>query len=277
MPSLPLLEVLRRTTGYLQAHASTSPRLDSELLLAHALGIRRLDLYLAFDRPLAEHELGPLRDLLRRRAEGEPVAYLLGHKEFMKLEFAVTPAVLVPNPDTETLVHLAVARVRGLGPAARAADVGTGSGCIAVALAHYSPDLTVYASDDSPEALEVARANVERHQLSGRVHLALGDLLEPVPGAVDLICANLPYLESGDPLAPEVTAQPAHALFAPQGGSGLIQRLLDDAPNHLGPGGSVLAELDRRALEKLDLGAYSGHRVHPDLAGEPRVLEAWIS
>jgi release factor glutamine methyltransferase len=166
-----IVEVLKLSADYLQKHGSDSARLDAEVLLAHALGVRRLDLYLKFDRPLHEPELGVYRALVARRAKGEPVAYLVGHKEFMGLDFEVTADVLVPNPDTEVLVHRAVAIARETEGALRVADVGTGSGCIAIAIAHYAANTEVWASDISPEALVVAARNVARHDLAERVHL----------------------------------------------------------------------------------------------------------
>src|ERR1700704_5553462 len=134
-------------------------------MLAGALGLRRLDLYLQFDRPLSESELSTYRAQIARRAHGEPVAYVVGHKEFMGLDFEVTPAVLVPNPDTEVLVQRAVELAREAKRPLRVADVGTGSGCIAIAVAHYAPNADIVASDVSPEALEVAGRNVEAHGL----------------------------------------------------------------------------------------------------------------
>jgi release factor glutamine methyltransferase len=275
---LSVLEVLKRATGHLQKHGSTSPRLDAEVLLAHALGVRRLDLYMQFERPLSEPELARYRDLTARRARGEPVAYLVGHKEFMALDFEVTPAVLVPNPDTEVLVQRAVAIAREAAGGIRAADVGTGSGCIAVALAHYAPATEVWASDISSEALEVAARNVAKHGLGDRVHILCGDLMEPVPGELDLVCANLPYIEPGALLPTDVLAQPAVALFAGQGGSELVIRLLQAAPAHLRPGGSLLVEIDEAMLEPVLVVAgrlFSEHRVHRDLGGHERVVEAW--
>ena len=275
-----LIEVLRRATGYLEQHGSGSPRLDAEVLLAHALGLRRLDLYLQFERPLSEPELAPYRDLIARRGRGEPVAYLVGRKEFMKLDFEVTPDVLVPNPDTEPLVLRAIEWARARGGPVRAVDVGTGSGCIAVALAHYVPAVTVCATDVSSAALDVARRNAERAGVAERVAFAEGSLLEPVEGAVDLVCANLPYLAEGGSYPAEVRAQPSGALFAGPRGSELVVRLLEQAPAHLAPGGAVLAELDPGIVpdvlpmtERL----YAGHRLHRDLGGHERVLEAWKS
>jgi release factor glutamine methyltransferase len=271
-------EVLKRAAGHLRKHGSDSPRLDAELLLAHAMGIRRLDLYMQFDRPTTETELAPYRALIARRARGEPVAYLIGHKEFMALDFEVTPAVLVPNPDTEVLVQRAVAIAREAGGPVRAADVGTGSGCIAVALAHYAPGAEVWAIDVSKEALEVAARNVARHRLDERVQLLRGDLLEPAPGDLDLVCANLPYVDVASGLPPEVRAQPAGALFAGEGGAELVIRLLQQAPACLRAGGRVLVEIDpsiRETVIAAAAGLFGQHRVHRDLGGRERVVELW--
>jgi release factor glutamine methyltransferase len=231
---------------------------------------------LQFERPLSEPELAAYRALIARRGAGEPVAYLLGHKEFMKLDFEVTPEVLVPNPDTEVLVLRGIAWARERGGALRVADVGTGSGCIAVALAHYVPELEVWASDDDPGALAVARRNLAAHGLESRVTVVQGDLLEPLPAGLDLICANLPYLAEGAPLPPEVVAQPRHALFALEAGSALVRRLLRDAPAHLAPGGLILLELDPGVAGAVvgELASYASHRFHRDLQGQVRVLEA---
>jgi release factor glutamine methyltransferase len=275
---LTVLEVLKLASEHLGKHGSDSARLDAEVMLAGALGLRRLDLYLQFDRALSDSELGVFRAQVARRAHGEPVAYVVGHKEFMALDFEVTPAVLVPNPDTELLVQLVVARAREAGRALRVADVGTGSGCIAIAAAHYSPEVEVWASDISAEALEVAARNVAKNGLVPRVHLACGDLLAPLPGRLDLVCANLPYLAAGVPLPAAVLAQPSVALYADAGGAALVARLLEEAPSRLIPGGRVLLEVDPSILPAVLEVAdrhFAGRRVHQDLAGHERVLEAW--
>lgn len=273
-----IAEVLKLSADYLQKHGSDSSRLDAELLLAAALGLRRLDLYLKFDRPLSEPELAGYRSLVARRAKGEPVAYLTGHKEFMGLDFEVTPAVLVPNPDTEALVQRAVELSREWQRALRVADIGTGSGCIAIAIAHYAGNTEIWASDVSAEALEVAARNVARLGVNDRVHLVRGDLMEPLTGEFDLICANLPYVAAGAKLPAEVTAQPAQALYADQGGAALVSRLLNEAPARLGRGGRLLAELDPTIASPISEAAkrsFAGFKIHRDLAGHERVLEVW--
>lgn len=272
-----IVEVLKLSTDYLQKHGADSARLDAELLLAHALRVRRLDLYLRFDKPLGEPELSAYRGLVARRAKGEPVAYLTGHKEFMGLDFEVSPAVLVPNPDTEVLVQRAVELAREWRRPLRVADVGTGSGCIAIAVAHYAGNTEVWASDVSAEALEVGTRNAARHGVGARVHFVWGDLMEPLVGEFDLVCANLPYVAAGTQLPAEVTAQPAHALYAEKGGAALVARLLEQAPARLRPGGCVLAELDpslATVLSEAAAARFAAHRVHRDVGGRERVLEA---
>lgn len=275
-----VIEVLKAASGHLQKNHSDSARLDAEVLLAQALGVRRLDLYLQFDRPLSDDELTRYRGLVAKRAHGDPVAYLVGHKEFMALDFEVTPAVLVPNPDTEVLVQRAVSIARQANGPLRVADVGTGSGCIAIAIAHYASAAEVWASDVSREALEVAARNVARHTLAGRVYLACGDLLDPLPGQFDLVCANLPYVSPGTDLPAEVTAQPAGALYADQDGAATVLRLLEAAPARLNPRGRLLVEVSPgivAAVTATAARAFSYHEVHRDLGGHERVVEAWSS
>ena len=273
-----LLEVLRRATGFLEQHGSSSPRLDAEVLLAHALRIRRLDLYLQFERPLSDAELGPYRELVARRGKGEPVAYLTGGKEFMGLRFEVGVDVLVPNPDTELLVQRAVAWARERGGRVRVADVGTGSGCISVSIAKFVPDAILIATDLSAPALEVARRNAAANGVGDRIQFIEGDLAEPLPPGQDLICANLPYLAEGSELPSEVTAQPASALYGGPRGSELILKFLGQVPARLAPHGAVLAEIDPPIADEVSaagerlLGAV---RVHKDLGGQIRLLEAW--
>jgi release factor glutamine methyltransferase len=277
---LTVLEILKLASDHFQKRGSDSARLDAEVLLAHSLGLRRLDLYLKFDRHLSEDEVGRYRELVAKRAKGEPVAYLVGHKEFMGLDFIVTPAVLIPNPDTEVLVQRAVELAREAGRPFRVADVGTGSGCIAIAIAHYAPNVDVVGSDVTDEALEVAARNVAAHALGGRVQLVCGDLMTPLTGGFDLVCANLPYVATDATLAPEVVAQPARALYAEKAGSALVTRLLEETPSRLTAGGRVLAELDPSiASLAVDVASrnFAGHRIHRDLGGHERVIEAWSS
>ncbi|MFM8983652.1 MAG: N5-glutamine methyltransferase family protein, partial [Spartobacteria bacterium] len=191
-----VLEVLNAATSYLQKQGVESPRLNAEHLLAHALGMsKRMDLYLAFDRPLGEKERAPLRELVKRRSEGAPLQHLLGTVEFLGYEFLCDARGLIPRPETEELVELVLKSA----PAAQSfLDVGTGSGVIALTLALKKPDARVVACDLSPQALALAAENRTRHGLDSRVELIESDLLASVQGSFDAIIANLPYIPTAE-------------------------------------------------------------------------------
>jgi len=274
-----LLEVLRLSTGFLAQRGSSTARLDAELLTAHSLGLRRLDLYLQFDRPLREDELQPMRELLRRRAAGEPVAYLLGEREFYGRSFAVSPAVLIPRPDTETLVEAALQHRE----ARRIADVGTGSGCIAITLACELPDAEVWATDVSAEALEVARANAERHGVADRVHLLQGEWTQPLRehAPFDMLLSNPPYVTTTEleELAIDVrNYEPHTALVTPGDGLDAYRRIFDGVASLLGADAHLAVEVDPRraaAVEALLAAALPGRATRrvADLTGRDRVVE----
>ena len=290
------MDLVAKAAPYLGKHGSSSPRLDAELLLAETLGVERMDLYLQFDRPLRSDELSRFRELCRRRAGGEPIAYIRGRREFMSVDLLVTPAVMIPRPETELLVEEAL-RICGASRTGRARDagttregealpdaapcavldVGTGSGAIAVAMAIHHPACRVVATDVSADALKVASRNVERLELQDRVELRQGDIAEGVEGPFDLVLANLPYIDRSwpDAVAAEVAAsEPAQALFGGRDGLELVGRLLDDLPRLLRPGGSALLEVDpRNATQALQLSAGLGEvRLIKDLSGHQRVL-----
>jgi len=265
-------EVIQRSASWLGDKGFPSARLEAELLLAHLLGVDRVVLYTQSDRPLDGGELDRCRALLRRRATGEPIAYLTGCREFYGLDFAVGPAVLVPRPETELLVD----RARELEPS-RFLDVGTGSGCIAVACAVRLPEAEGTATDVSAAALDVARGNAARHGVAERVRFLEGDLFAPLDGErFDLIASNPPYVAVGE--AAEVARhEPALALFAGERGLDVIARLLAEAPAHLEAGGTLLMEIgEEQGDEVRALAARHFRRVeiHPDLSGHPRILEA---
>ncbi|MDQ6748699.1 MAG: peptide chain release factor N(5)-glutamine methyltransferase [Candidatus Dormibacteraeota bacterium] len=269
-----VMALVARAAPYLGTHGSGSPRLDAELLLAEALGIGRMDLYLQFDRPLKAEEVDRFRELCRRRAGGEPVAYIRGRREFMSVDLLVTPAVMIPRPETELLVEEALRRD---GDGGRVLDVGTGSGAIAVAMAVHHPGCRVVATDVSAEALKVASRNVERLELQDRIELHQGDLAAGIEGPFELVLANLPYIDRQWPEAvtPEVAAsEPEVALYGGRDGLELVARLLDDLPRVMAPGGSALLEVDpRNAQRAMDLaGGRSVARLIKDLAGHDRVL-----
>lgn len=256
MPTV--LEVMRLSTAYLGRHGSSSPRLDTELLAAHALGLRRLDLYLQHDRPLDDGELASVRGLVRRRAGGEPVAHLVGVREFFGRAFAVSPAVLIPRPDTETLVeHVldwARARAGATGEGLRLADLGTGSGCIACTLAAELPGATVVASDISPEALAVAEQNARRLGVAERVSFREGSWGDPLDGGerFQAVVSNPPYVLTQElaALARDVRDhEPALALDGGADGLAAYGPVLAAAARLAEPGGLVAVEVDPRRAE----------------------------
>ena len=238
-----VLEVLQATTEYLKKHNVENPRLNAEHLMAHALGRKRIELYRDFERKLAETELGPLRELVKRRSEGEPLQHLLGTVEFCGLTFLCDKRALVPRPETEQLVELVESKIENR--KSRIVDVGTGSGVIALSLAAKFPEAKILAADVSDDALALAQENASRLNLTGRVRFLKSRLLENVEGALDLIVANLPYVSTQDrhTLSREVLRDPEIALFAGARGDELVHELIADAPSRLRPGGMLALEI----------------------------------
>ncbi len=234
---------LAQAAAMLEKAGIEEPRLDAEVLLTHALGITRAQLLAHPQRQLSSTELTGYRQLIERRARREPLAYIVDHKEFYGLDFFVDPRVLIPRPETELLVEKAIEISQ---PQPVIADVGTGSGAIAVSLAVHLPQALIYATDASSVALEVAARNCRRHGVQDRVHLLQGRLLEPLPGPVDLIVANLPYVSEVEwaQLPPEIRCyEPREALYGGPDGLDHIRRLLAQAGNYLRPEGSILLEI----------------------------------
>jgi release factor glutamine methyltransferase len=258
--------------------------IEAEVLLRHVLGFDRATLFKKLDEPLPDEPRVVFEGLIARRQAGEPTAYITGHREFYGRDFEVTPATLIPRPETELLAEAvieAAGRLAGLrGPLI--ADVGTGSGIIAVTLALELPRAEVYASDVSLEALNVARANAERHGLTRRIAFRRCSLLDGFETQLDLIVANLPYVTLADwqALPREIREhEPRIALAAGVDGLDLIRRLLRQAPRYLLPGGAVLLEFgigQAEAIEALAAAAFPNAQiaVRQDFAGLPRVLIA---
>lgn len=239
-----VLEVLQSTTAYFKRRQIQSPRLNAEHLLAHTLKRKRIELYLDFERPLAETDLAPLREMVRRRGQGEPLQHLLGTVEFAGRTFFCDKRALVPRPETEELIERIIERTATNSPAA-ILDVGTGSGIIALTLAARFPAADVHAVDISDDALSLARENAAHLDLQGRVQFNRSNLLEDIVDSFDLIVANLPYVPITDrhALSQEVLHDPEIALFGGQRGDELTQALIDAARNRLCPNGMLALEV----------------------------------
>jgi len=273
------------TTDYLKAHGADTPRLDAEVLLAEALGCERIELYATFDAVPGDAPRTAFRQLVRRRAEGTPVAYLVGRRDFYSLSFRVTPDVLIPRPETEFLVMalLDLARGRPDGDSLTICDVGTGSGVIAVCAAKHLPGARVVAIDVSRPALEVARENVRAHGVEDRVESVESDLLAAVPAErrFDFVVSNPPYVTRAEMelLAPEVRDfEPHAALLAGDRGTEVIESLIPQAAEHLRPGGHLLVEINPVLHDAVQSLLAADNRFEPgppvkDLARLPRVVQ----
>jgi release factor glutamine methyltransferase len=283
--------LLHAASQRLAAAGIETAHLDAEVLLAHVLGLGRAALYAHLETPVAADAAARFDALLARRLRREPIAYLTGEQEFWSLPFAVTPDVLIPRPETEMLVEVGLTLLRaplaqrsgagaGIPTRPQVLDIGTGSGCVAVAVARELPDVRVTAVDISPAALVAARGNAERHGVAARVTFIESDLYAALPAGAtfDVILANPPYLAPGDAVSPEVAFEPQSALLAGADGLDVIRRLIAGAAAHLHPGGWLLMELGAGQAEAVrTLVAAAGltaTRIAPDLAGIPRLLVA---
>jgi len=271
------------TTQFFQQKGSESPRLDSEVLLAHALGCKRIDLYTRHTEEASAQGRQRFRELVRQRIEGCPVAYLVGHKEFFSLEFEVNRAVLIPRPDTECVVVECLRLAKDV-TEPTLLDIGTGSGCLAIAIAKHHKTAQVTAIDISPEALAVASRNAARHGVAERIRFLQGDLFAPIPAGerFDFILSNPPYIPHDDiaKLPPGVRDYEPHvALDGGADGFAVFDRLIAEAPAHLKPDGYLLLEIgspqEQPARERI--GKYEGYELAKtvyDGSGHPRVLVA---
>ena len=295
-----ILATLRWTTDYFRTKGVSEPRAAAEVLLAHTLSVSRLDLYLRYDQPLNSEELARFKALMVRRREGEPVAYLTGHREFWSLDIQVTPAVLIPRPETETLVAAALEAARfyegkevGRGGQREGQpktsppwglEVGVGSGAVVIALAKELPRMAWVGLDTSGAALAVARTNVRRHGVADRVHLIQADLLAALKPteAFALLVANLPYVPrpEWERLPREIKAfEPPGALLGGEDGLDLIRPLIRLAPQYVMGGGWMLLEVgDQQAPQVAALveesGAYNRIETIKDFSGIERVVRA---
>ena len=275
--------LLNWTAGFLKEHGSESPRLDAEVLLAHALGCERIALYTRFDELATDSVRDAFRDLVRRRSEGAPVAYLVGRKEFFSLNFEVGPAVLIPRPDSEFVV---VEFLRIAKPLAEvsAIDVGTGSGNLAVAAAHQHAGVKFRAIDRSAAALEVARRNATRHGVADRIEFLEGNFFEPLPAhvRVDCILSNPPYIPTAE--IPKLAVgvrdhEPRQALDGGPTGLEAVAQIIAHAGRFLKPGSQLILEIgapQESAVRKLveDRAEYELSPTIRDYSGHPRVVSA---
>jgi release factor glutamine methyltransferase len=272
--------LVKWATDDFRAKGIENPRLDAELLVAHALRVTRMQIIIDAARPLDGPELAELRELVKRRRSREPIAYLRGEREFHGLPFRVDARVLIPRPDTETLVEVALARTQHVSLSLRLADLCTGSGCVAIAIAHERPTAKIFATDISEEALVVARENAAR---LGTYNVAFraGDLYAALPEGtrLDAIVANPPYIASAEieTLEPDVKDfEPRLALDGGPDGLALVRRIVDDAPRWLQPGGLLALEVgageapEARAL--LEARGWRDVRVSHDYARIERVV-----
>jgi len=268
-----------------EAAAVGTSALDASLLLAEVLNTSRSSLLAADSRPLDEASLAAFRELLKRRLAGECVAYIVGSKEFYGLDFQVTPAVLVPRPDTETLVEASldeIAKLAKTNQTVRVVDLCTGSGAIAIALKHSVPELEVWAADISAEALAIARANAARLLPADAIHFCHGDLFGALGAdgalAFHLIVSNPPYVPAAEiaGLAPEVRGEPHIALDGGDDGLAVIRGIISGAPQFLCPGGALLLEADPRQMGQitalLQQTGFTDIQTRRDLSGAERVI-----
>jgi release factor glutamine methyltransferase len=275
--------VLEWTTQHLARHGSESARLEAEILLAHARQCRRIQLYTQYDEVLTDAVRGHMRDLVQRRAKREPVAYLVGYREFFSLEFKVTPDVLIPRPDTETLVMEAIAVAKPMATPT-ILDLCTGSGCIAVALAKQLPKARLTAVDLSPSALTIAQENAVKHAVADRLECLTGDLFATLPAGktFDVIATNPPYVTTLElkTLDEDVRKyEPRLALDGGPDGLDIIRKIVATAPDYLAHPGWLFIELaPEQAIPVQQLAESTGHyeavSVIKDLSGTPRVVKA---
>lgn len=279
-----ILSLLKEAERFLEESEIPSPRLEAEILLAHSLSLDRVGLYAHYSRPVEKGELDRFRGLVKRRIRGEPSAYLTEKKEFFSLPFLVSPAVLIPRPETEEVVQMALDHIPAHGEGCLAADLCTGSGCIVISLLKMREGLRAEAIDQSSEALDVARGNAERLGVEDRVRFLHGNLvqplldIDPVP-RFDLITCNPPYVdpEGRAPVDPEVAFEPREAVFTPPGDPLFYYgKILEDAPCLLKPEGLLIFELGAgMAREVSGRAQEAGWRVievRRDLAGWERVM-----
>jgi len=280
-------KLLNWVASYFTQKGVDSPRLGAEMLLSGVLGLKRIELYTQFDKVVDQHQLDRLRDLVKRAASGEPLAYLIGKTEFYSLEIEITPACMIPRPETELLVERAVEFIRARQGPALVCDLCTGSGCVAVAMAKNCPDAKLIATDISDAALQVAAANIEKHRLKDRVTLLCGDLFEPILPYLDtmkfdLVVCNPPYVSELEFAALEKNVrdyEPKIALLGGADGLDVYHRVVDKVDALLKPDGALMLEIGyaqgpavRQLIEQS--GAFDQITIEKDFQNNDRVVTA---
>jgi release factor glutamine methyltransferase len=273
-----LQETLRAAIERLTAAHVGSPRMNAEVLLMFTLSCDRAYLYAHSERELTADETARYHDALSQRAQGVPSQYITGHQEFWGMDLIVTPAVLIPRPETEHLIETLLPLAKGI-PHPEIADVGTGSGCIALALAKELPGAEIHATDISPQALEIARVNAARHGLESRIIFHQSDLLHNLPQGFDFIVSNPPYVGEAeeDQVQLEVRKfEPRHAVFAGTTGTEVIARLITEARAQLAPGGWLIMEISGTIADQVRhlLFDWQNLEIRNDLQGIPRIALA---
>lgn len=279
--------VLEWTVGHLKQNGSDSPRLEAELLLSHASGWPRIQLYARYDDVLSEDVRARMRELVKRRVAREPVAYLIGYREFFSLKFEVGPGVFIPRPETETLVLESLQILKGLGKAEpHVLDLCAGSGCVGVAIAANATSAQLAAVEQSDVALGYARRNAERNGVADRLTFFQGDLFSPLPAGTtfDLIACNPPYVAAGEiaGLQEDVRQfEPIAALDGGPDGLDLVRRIAGEAPRYLNLGGGILFEISPEQADEsksiLEKAGFESAAIVKDLAGAARVVKARLA
>lgn len=275
-----ILSLLKWTEGYFAKHAIPNPRVDAEWLLSDLLHIPRIQLYARFDQPLSPTELTAFKERVKRRIQREPLQYILGYEDFFGLRFDVAPGVLIPRPETESLVEWALVLAQKCPPALRILDIGTGSGCIAITLAKRKPDSHVEATDLSPEAIAIATANANRHQAAVTFHHA--DLWPAHTEKFDLIISNPPYIPTADiaTLQAEISHfEPTSALDGGKDGLDFYRRIVAESEKRLNPHGYLILEVGNGEAQDVShlieaTQRFAWHEIRRDLNGVERMIAA---
>ncbi len=278
-----VIQLITITTEHFRKNRVESPRLEAELLLAHVLGIPRIQLYVRYDQPLGDSEVAHYRELVKRRGRHEPVHYILGRREFWSLSLEVAQGALIPRPDTECLVEEALAYLKGREHAV-IADVGTGTGAIAIALASELPTLQVWAGDIADVPLQLAASNAEHHKVADRVHVVRADALTPLAQAAgrpfDVVVSNPPYIAEADLAGLDAHVrewEPREALVSGADGLDMVRVLVEQLGGALLPGGAAFVEIgwnQGEAARALFAPHFKEVRIRKDYAGHDRVVRA---